>query len=65
MSKTDKWQVSPIRTGTSSNPDDAAEGSHEVNSIEKALQAIAPRRGGRFSCKRFHMIFDVVRPQGS
>jgi hypothetical protein len=62
MRRTGKWQVRAIRIVTSSSVNDAAEGAHNVNSIDEALQAFAPRRSWT-SCKRYHMIFNLARPQ--
>jgi len=62
MYDTRKWQVSAVRTVNASNVDDAAEGSHKVESIDDALIASAPRRSWT-SLKRYHMIFTLARPQ--
>lgn len=35
---------------------------HHVNSVDEALKATAPRRSW-FSCKRYHQIFSVAKPQ--
>lgn len=62
MYSTGKWQVSAVRVATSSNPDNTFANSHGVNSIADALRATAPRRSWT-SCKRYHMIFNLARPQ--
>lgn len=63
MSSTGKWQVS-VRAVTSSNPGNSAANSHSVNSVDEALRTSAPRRSWT-SCKRYHMIFNLARPQAS
>lgn len=65
MHITDKWQTSSaFREATSSNPNNSRATSHSVNSVEDALRVTAPRRGW-ISCKRYHMIFNLARPQDS
>lgn len=62
MRTTGKWQVSVFRVATSSNPSNSSVNSHSVNSVDDALRANAPRRSWT-SCKRYHMIFNLARPQ--
>lgn len=62
MYKTGKWQVSACRVATSSNRDNSFAKSQSVNSVDDALRASAPRRSWT-SCKRYHMIFNLARPQ--
>lgn len=62
MFRTGKWQVSMFREATASNPDNSGVNSHSVNSVDAALRASAPRRSWT-SCKRYHMIFNLARPQ--
>lgn len=62
MYRTGKWQISAFRVATASNPDNSGANTHSVNSVDDALQATAPRRS-RTSCKRYHMIFNLARPQ--
>lgn len=62
MSRTGKWQVSAVRVATSTNPDTSFTKSQSVNSIDDALKASAPRRNWT-SSKRYHMIFNLARPQ--
>lgn len=62
MSRTGKWQANTFRLVTKSTIDKPGVTIHSVNSIEEALQATAPRRSWT-SCKRYHMIFKLARPQ--
>lgn len=62
MYKTGKWQISAVRVATSSNPNNSGPNSHSVTSVDDALRATAPRRSWT-SCKRYHMIFNLARPQ--
>jgi hypothetical protein len=62
MNRTGKWQVNAVRVVSSSNPDNSFAKSQNVNSVDDALRASAPRRSWT-SCKRYHMIFDLARPQ--
>lgn len=62
MYRTGKWQVNAVRVATSSNPDNSFAQSQRVSSVDDALRATAPRRSWT-SCKRYHMIFNLARPQ--
>lgn len=62
MHRAGKWQISAFREASSSNPDNSGAISHSVNSIEDALRTSAPRRSWT-SCKRYHMIFNLARPE--
>lgn len=62
MFRSGKWQVSAIRVATSSNPDNSGATTHSVKSVDDALRATAPRRS-LTSCKRYHTIFNLARPQ--
>lgn len=61
MRYTRKWQVSSFREVSSSKTDTTFVKAQENKSIEEALQATAPRRSW-FSCKRYHMIYNVDIP---
>ena len=60
MVRSGKWKPSTFRLVTG-NPDNPGAILNRVNSIEEALQATAPRRSWT-SCKRYHMIFNLARP---
>jgi len=62
MGRTGKWQVAASRVVTAANVDASFAEDHRVSSIEEALKATAPRRDWT-SCKRYHMIFTIARPQ--
>lgn len=62
MWRTGKWQVAAIRVVTSANVDASAVNDHGVSSAEEALAVTAPRRDWT-SCKRYHTIFSIARPQ--
>lgn len=62
MYRTCKWEVSMIRVEIASNPGNSGANSQSVNSVDDALRVTAPRRSWT-SCKRYHMIFNLTRPQ--
>ena|SRR3569832_821813 len=64
MRFTHKWQVDEARVETGSKHDTTYVISHSVDSIDEALQVVAPKRSWT-SCKRYHMIFTLPRPQGT
>lgn len=62
MARTGKWQVNASRLATPSNPDNSFAKSQSVTSVDDALRVTAPRRNWA-SRKRYHMVFNVARPQ--
>src|SRR3569832_1698425 len=64
MRYTHKWQVDKARVATGSNLGTTYVISHSVDSVDAALQFVAPKRRWN-SCKRYHTIFTLARPQGT
>jgi hypothetical protein len=60
MCKTGKWLAAGVREASASiGSDNTFAHTHPVDSIEEALQTTAPWRS---SCKRYHMVFTLARP---